>query len=126
MLQWWTILNHAKEIIPDKHSKIIFTWYQAQNTLWWKIVAWEKRVNIDWEYYDVNAKKVFIWGYSAHIWQDDIVDFLWNKLKLSKKAKVALVHWLANRKELVDTILKVNNKINFIIPEKWDKIELDM
>jgi Cft2 family RNA processing exonuclease len=126
MMQWWAILNHAKQIISDKNSKIFFTWYQAENTLWWKIISWEKRVSIDWEFFDVNAQKISIWWYSSHIPMDDIIDFVANKLNLSKKAVLASVHWLSNRKYLVNAILEVNNKLNCIIPNMWDKHYFDL
>ena len=44
MLQWGAIINHLKEIISDPKATLIFTWYQAENTIWWKIVLWKNEI----------------------------------------------------------------------------------
>jgi len=125
MIQWWAIINHVKEIISDKNAKIIFTWYQAKNTLGWKIVNKDSSVIIDWDSYEVKAKIVSIWWYSSHIQKDDIIDFVTSKLKLSKNSTLASTHWTSDRIELVESILSVNNKLNIIIPEVWNTKRFD-
>lgn len=128
MLQWWAIINHIKLIIDDPNSKIIFTWYQAEWTLWHEILSWKKEIIIEWQVYKVKCQIVQIKWYSSHIGKSDLIDYTANKLKYAKNAKLALVHWDENRFKLKENILsemkKTWKKVDIIIPSLWEKLDM--
>ncbi len=124
MLQWWSIINHLKNIIDDPDAKIIFTGYQAEWTLWSEILSWKKQILIDNNLYDVKCKVVQIKWYSSHIWKDDLIEYTTKKLTYSKKAKLALTHWNESREVLAKEIRKVKSNIDVIIPKLWDEIKI--
>lgn len=128
MLQGWSIVNHLKHIIEDPKSKLIFTGYQWEWTLWSEILSGKKQVIIEDKVYDVRCQVVQIKWYSSHIWKDDIIDYTAKKLTYSKKAKLALTHgtelreWLAV--EIRDAMKKVWKKVDLLIPKLWDEIKI--
>lgn len=125
MLQWWSIMNHIKNMIDDPNSKIIFTWYQAEWTLGHEILSWKKQIIIEGKVYDVKCKIVQIKWYSSHIWKDDIISYTTEKLKYSKKAKLALVHWDETRENLAKDIRKITKwNIEVIVPKLWDEVKI--
>lgn len=60
------ILHHLKNNIEDPDNIILFTGFQAENTLGRRIADGQPRVRIFGEEYDVRAKVQRINGYSAH------------------------------------------------------------
>ncbi len=126
MLQWWAITNHIKLLIWDPNSKIIFTGYQAEWTLWRELIDWKKQIIIDWEVYDVNCQIVQIRWYSSHIWKNDLINYIWQYLNFSKKSIVALNHGWESRNHLAYEINKLNPLQKIEIPKLWDTIEIKL
>lgn len=60
------ILHHLKNNIEDPDNTILFSGFQAENTLGRRILDGNRRVRIFGEEYDVRAKVARIEGYSAH------------------------------------------------------------
>lgn len=129
MMQWWRVMSHLKEILENwsKKSKIWITWYQAERTTWWNLVRWIRQIKVDWETYNVENQVEPFWGFSSHIWKDDIIKYVSSDLKLSKWATLASVHWTGERKKLVEDIKKqVWSDIKFLIPERWDTVTIEL
>jgi len=136
MMQWWAIINHIKNMVSDSNSTIILSWYVAEWTLARELLDIEKKlidaknldkkIIIDWEEYEVKCKIVSIWWYSSHMWQWDLVNFWWNKLKYSKNATLSLTHWDENRTILKWLIEKVNSQIDIIVPKLWDSFKINL
>lgn len=126
MCQWWAIINHLKEIVSDSNAKIIFTGYQAKNTIWWKLVNWDKKVYIEWVEYDVKCNIVQVKWYSSHIWWEDIKSYLLDMLNYTKNAVVSLTHWWEDRKELEKSIIESNKKVKVIVPYLDENVNIDL
>jgi predicted metal-dependent RNase len=128
MLQGWSIINHLKHIIEDPKSKLIFTGYQWEWTLWAEILSGKKQIIIEDKVYDVRCQVVQIRWYSSHIGKNDIIDYTARKLNYSKKAKLALTHgtelreWLAV--EIQDVMKKSWKKVDILIPKLWDEVKI--
>lgn len=60
------ILHHLKNNIEDSDNTILFSGFQAENTLGRRILDGSRRVRIFGEEYDVRAKVARLEGYSAH------------------------------------------------------------
>ena len=126
MLQWGSIINHLKEIISDPDSKIIFTGYQAEWTLWRELLDWKKQVIIEWEIYDVRCKIVQIRWFSSHMWKKDLIDYLTKHLKLSNNSIISLNHWWDTREHLLYEINKIRPNQKVKIPKLWTKITIKL
>lgn len=125
MLQWWAIMRHLVEIISDPKAKIIFTWYQSYWTLWEEILSWAKKVKIWGEEFDVKCQVVQIQWFSSHIWNDDIMSYLTEKLDYAEWATISLTHWWKDREKVRENIQKVNDKLNVIIPKLWQSFDVN-
>lgn len=66
------ILHHLKNNIEDSGNTILFSGFQAENTLGRRIRDGSRRVRIFGEEYDVRAQVVSIDGYSAHADSDEL------------------------------------------------------
>jgi predicted metal-dependent RNase len=126
MLQWWAVINHLKEIISDVNAKIIFTWYQSVWTIWNKILSWDKQIIIEWEIYDVKCSVTQVKWYSSHIGHSDLVEEIWVQMHYSKKAIVALNHWWESRMILADAIKNICSRVNVIMPNLYDDINISL
>jgi metallo-beta-lactamase family protein len=60
------ILHHLKNNIEDSDNTILFSGFQAENTLGRRIMDGNRRVRIFGEEYDVRARVARVEGYSAH------------------------------------------------------------
>ena len=72
------ITGYLKALLGDKRTDIIFSGYQAKNSIGRHIFKYGPKngwVEIDGERYDINAKIHQIGGYSAHADQKNLIDF---------------------------------------------------
>jgi metallo-beta-lactamase family protein len=76
MSQGGRILHHERRYLPDRHSIIVFTGYQAQGSLGRQILEGAQEVKIMGEIVPVRARIEFLAGYSAHADQDQLIDWL--------------------------------------------------
>ena len=66
------ILHHLKNNIEDSDNTILFSGFQAENTLGRRILDGNRRGRIFGEEYDVRARVTRIEGYSAHADSDEL------------------------------------------------------
>jgi len=66
------ILHHLKNNIEDGDNTILFSGFQAENTLGRRILDGNRRVRIFGEEYDVRARVARVEGYSAHADSDEL------------------------------------------------------
>lgn len=134
MCEWGAILSHLKENLINHKSTIIFIWYCPDNTRWWKIKLREDYISIDGEPYKLNCNVVDIWWFSWHPDDDEIKNYLLNKLKIKKwkKAKkpiIVLTHWGDSRIKLANDLnelfAKIKTEVDIIIPKLGDTITID-
>lgn len=76
MSQGGRILHHEKRYLPDPHSIIVFTGYQAAGSLGRLILDGAKEVRIMGDIIPVRARVEFISGYSAHADQGQLLNWL--------------------------------------------------
>lgn len=122
MCQWGAIISHLKENIKDSSSTIAFIWYTPTSTLGYDIKN-KQEVIIEWEVYPVLSHVHDIWGFSWHIWHDEIVSYMREDVKVSAGCIVALTHWGDARWKLQPEIKKPKGW-KVIIPKVWDVTSL--
>ena len=76
MSQGGRVLHHEKRYLPDPHSTLVFTGYQAQGSLGRQILDGTREVKIMGEIVPVRARIEFLAGYSAHADQDQLLSWL--------------------------------------------------
>ncbi|MFQ5492564.1 MAG: MBL fold metallo-hydrolase [Candidatus Dojkabacteria bacterium] len=105
MAEGGRILHHIAANAPSPDSSIVFVGYQAEGTLGRKIVDGAKTVRINKRKKRINATVKYIRGFSAHADNSDLLEWLGN-IKISKEAKIYLVHAEPERSEdLKDQLL---------------------
>jgi Cft2 family RNA processing exonuclease len=123
MAQWWSWIPYLKVLLEDKDSRVFFTWYQAEWTLWHDLVSWKKQVIIEDKVYNVQCQIFQIWWFSAHPSHSDTVKYITKDLTFAKSAKIILTHWWENRKFLASDIEKeISWKVKVLISGLWDEI----
>jgi metallo-beta-lactamase family protein len=71
MMTGGRVLHHARRVLPDPHSTIVFVGFQAEGTTGRRILDGEERVKIMGEFVPVRCQTVRIGGFSAHAdWQE--------------------------------------------------------
>lgn len=85
------ILHHLKNNIEDSDNTILFSGFQAENTLGRRIKDGERRVRIFGEEYDVHARIVRIDGYSAHADSEELRAWAGN-FDRNRLQRIFLVH----------------------------------
>ena len=85
------ILHHLKNNIEDSDNTILFSGFQAENTLGRRIRDGNRRVRIFGEEYDVRARVVSIDGYSAHADSDELRAWAGN-FDRQRLQRIFLVH----------------------------------
>lgn len=120
MADWGSILPHLKENLQNQNSKIIFVWYCPLSTRWGKIKAWDEFISIDGEAYKVECEYDDITGFSWHIDEKEILEYL-SGLKFKKWAIIALTHGDEKRLELAEKIEQLmkdmGQKVKVIVPQ---------
>jgi metallo-beta-lactamase family protein len=66
MMTGGRVLHHARRILPDKNTTIVFVGYQAAGTIGRRIQEGEREVKIFGEFVPVRCRKERIGGFSAH------------------------------------------------------------
>jgi metallo-beta-lactamase family protein len=85
------ILHHLKNNIEDGDNTILFSGFQAENTLGRRILDGNRRVRIFGEEYDVRARVARVEGYSAHADSEELR--VWaSYLDRERLQRIFLVH----------------------------------
>lgn len=114
------ITRYLKALLADKRTDILFTGYQARNSLGRQILKQGPKngwVKIDDEKYTIHAKVHQIGGYSAHADQQNLLDFI-EKIAVHPE-EIRIVHGDQGAKNsLKEEILKIRGNANILIPNK--------
>jgi len=134
MMDWWAIMNHLPFILEDKKATLIAPWYLSEWTLWNEIIHWNKElVTINWVKVAINCTKKYVDWFSAHIWHNDILQYITeaiNTWKIKKWATIAFNHWDREWQEVLkrDVLEILNwfdrNDVKVIIPELFSSYNL--
>lgn len=114
------IMSYLKALIEDKRTDILFTGYQARNSIGRKIQNYGPSngyVKIDGQSYTINAQIHRIGGYSAHADQQDLIDFASGMDESPDEIRV--VHGDEDAKRVLQEKLQaLHPTTRVIIPEK--------
>ncbi len=117
------ILHHLKNNIEDADNTILFSGFQAENTLGRRILDGNRRVRIFGEEYDVRARVARVEGYSAHADSDELRAWTSN-LDRQRLQGIFLVHGeLESAVGLSGLLLKEGFR-TVEIPERGQSFEL--
>ena len=90
MLEGGRILHHLRNRIADPRNTILFTSWQAPNTLGRRLVEQEKRVRIFGEEFQVEAQVEVLPGFSGHADKKGLLDFV--RVMEKKPQRTFIVH----------------------------------
>jgi len=122
MAEGGRVLHHLKNSIHSVKNVILFTGYQAVNTLGRRILRGESNVRIYGRRYQVNARVEVVNSLSAHADLDELADYI---LKTKGVAEVFLVHGEAeSSRSLKRELNKKAKKISVHIPQQGQKFDL--
>lgn len=135
MMDWWAIMNHLPNILPDEKATLIAPWYLSRWTIWNEIVMWDKEsVTINWESIKISCNKKYVDWFSAHIWHNDILQYITEVIKtwkLKKWSTIALTHWNIDwqqilKSDLLEILKSFNrNDIKVVIPELFSTYDIN-
>ncbi len=69
------VLAHEMEVLPDEHSTVLIAGYQAAGSLGRQLIEGAKKLDIHGTSVAVRAKIETIYGYSAHMNSEQLLDF---------------------------------------------------
>jgi metallo-beta-lactamase family protein len=90
MLEGGRILHHLRNRIGDPRNTILFTSWQAPNTLGRRLIENEKRVRIFGEEFQVEAQVEALPGFSGHADKQGLIDFV--RVMEKKPQRTFIVH----------------------------------
>ncbi len=111
------ILHHLKNNIEEPDNTILFSGFQAENTLGRRILDGNRRVRIFGEEYDVRAKVEKIEGYSAHADCDELLAWL-RYCDAKRLQQIFLVHGETDAAEALGGLLYRAGYSQVTIPER--------
>ena len=117
MMEGGRVRNHAKALLGDKNSTILFVGYNATNTLGRQIQETTGVVNIDNKNYRVRCKVNNINGLSAHADLSYLLNYIENCISINDIKQIYLVHGDKEARINLKKELKKRNIKNVIIPE---------
>lgn len=117
------IKHHLKHNIWNPKSTILFVGYQAPGTLGYEIVNGAKKVTIFGEEFAVNARIEYIEGYSGHVDQEWLMNFVYSFY--NKPKHIFLVHGEEESQEVLRNKILENTGIGVTIPEYGETYQLD-
>lgn len=118
MLGGGKIIEHAKNIIDDKKSTILFVGYNAHETLGRRIQENTGTVTIEGEKYNVRAKIETITGLSAHCDLNYLLTYIENCVSQNALKQIFLVHGEPESTANVKLELAKRNITNVTIAER--------
>ncbi len=117
------ILHHLKNNIEEPDNTILFSGFQAENTLGRRILDGNRRVRIFGEEYDVRARVEKIEGYSVHADCDELI--AWAGHFDPKRLKhIFLVHGEIDLSEALSSLLYRAGFAQVDIPERGQMFTL--
>ena len=117
------IKHHLKHNLWDSRNTILFVGYQAPGTLGRTIVDGAKKVKIFGEEIAVNAKVVYIEGYSAHADQEWLLNFVYSFI--NKPKHIFLIHGEIDGQRVLKEKIIESTQVPVTIPSLGDVYELN-
>jgi metallo-beta-lactamase family protein len=123
MLEGGRILHHLRNRIEDPRNTILFTSWQAPNTLGRRLAENEKVVRIYGEEYRVKAKVEVLAGFSGHADRDGLINFV--RAMQKKPQQTFIVHGEGDSSESLAQALRNELGLkNVVIPEPMQIFEV--
>ncbi len=123
MLEGGRILHHMRNRIGDQRNTILFTSWQAPNTLGRRMVEQEKVVRIYGEEYHVRAKVEVLEGFSGHADREGLIDFV--KVMQRKPQQTFIVHGEEDSAESLAEVLRKDLGLeNVFVPQPLQTFEV--
>jgi metallo-beta-lactamase family protein len=123
MLEGGRILHHLRNRIEDPRNTILFTSWQAPNTLGRRLVENEKNVRIYGEEYQVKARVEVLTGFSGHADRAGLVDFV--RVMQKKPQQTFIVHGEDDSSaSLADALRNELGLKNVVIPEPMQSFDV--
>jgi len=94
------VVKHLYQNLDDSRNCVIFVGYQADQTLGRKLVDGAKEVTINDKLIHVNAKILYLTGFSAHADNADLITWV-QKFSLKKLHDIFLIHGDLERMEIL-------------------------
>jgi len=117
MMEGGFVREHAKHILPDPKSTILFVGYNGEGTLGRRIQDSNGMVTIDGENVRIRGKVETLHGFSAHADLDYIINYVEEVLRYNNVKNIFLVHGEKDAIENVKNILHKKGITNVVIPE---------
>jgi metallo-beta-lactamase family protein len=93
MLTGGRVLHHLKDIVDDPAGTLLFVGYQGQGTLGAHLQAGAREITLDGQVRQVRCRVVSISGFSAHADESELLDWLGNFKRGTRRPKrVFIVH----------------------------------
>ena len=118
------VIGHEKDILPDKKSTLLIVGYQAAGSLGRRLIEGAKQVEIHHEKVPVRAHIESIYGYSAHMDGEQLVEFV-NKTRRSLKEVFVVMGEPAASATLVQRIRDYLS-IKAIAPETGESATIEL
>ena len=123
MLEGGRILHHLRNRIEDLRNTILFTSWQAPNTLGRQLVENEKVVRIFGEEFQVRAKVEVLPGFSGHADREGLIDFV--RAMNKKPQRTFIVHGEDDASaSLSDALHSELGLENVVIPDYMQSFEV--
>jgi metallo-beta-lactamase family protein len=116
MLEGGRILHHMRHRIGDPRNTILFTSWQAPNTLGRRMVEHEKKVRIYGEEYQVRARVEVLDGFSGHADREGLIDFV--KVMQRKPQHTFIVHGEEDSAESLANALRKDLALEDVVVPK--------
>jgi metallo-beta-lactamase family protein len=118
------ILHHLKNHIGKPTTTVMFSGFQAPNTLGRRILDGEKQIRIFGETYDVRAKVCKLESSSGHADQSQLLDWALKTHQQGTVQNLALVHCELESAEPFRNLLLDHQVGNVLIPSRGEKMPL--
>lgn len=117
------ILHHLKNNIEDSDNTILFSGFQAENTLGRRILDGNRRVRIFGEEYDVRARVTRIEGYSAHADSQELAAWV-SHFDRQRLKQIFLVHGEIDSARALSGLLYRDGHADIQVPERGQSFDL--
>ena len=116
------IRHHLKHAVEDPDNAIVIVSYQAENTLGRRISDGEERIQIQDQWYPLNAAVYVLDGFSGHADRNDLAD--WYAKTGGKIGAGFLVHGEVESMESLAEVLQPHVETPVIIPDRLQTYEV--
>jgi len=124
MMQGGKIREHAKHIVEDKKSTVLFVGYNAIETLGRNLEQNNGEVTIDGEKFRVRCKVEKIDGFSSHGDLEFLISYIEGEVASNAIKQIFLVHGEPDACSNIKHILKQKGITNVVIPELGTQYKL--